>query len=277
MAAERNLGSLETRAEPGARVEQHGIRLGTVADLIFDRGLRTLIGYEVAGVDGVRRFLPQIACGTTTPTSVEVAVPTAMLSAGELAFYRDQGVALSRLDGRVLSVPVISPAAEHEFQHWEIGYSGSGDGVTTAFEASAEDVGGGIAKVRVSGEVDLYTAPELKEALSNAIEGGARSVLVDLSQATFIDSTTLGVLMGARQAAAARRRRARDRLQRPEHPQDLRDHAARPDLRDLRQRRRRRSSISRDAPRPVAARLERAASRTRSGCRSRRSRSRRRR
>ena len=53
------------------------------------------------------------------------------------------------------------------------------------------------AGVVVLGEADIYTAPELKEALAAAIETGATSILVDLSGATFIDSTTLGVLMGA--------------------------------------------------------------------------------
>jgi anti-sigma B factor antagonist len=68
--------------------------------------------------------------------------------------------------------------------------------VSTGFRASAIDIGDGVATVRVVGEADLYTAPELKEALSTAIDGGARRVLVDLSETTFIDSTTLGVLMG---------------------------------------------------------------------------------
>ena len=49
----------------------------------------------------------------------------------------------------------------------------------------------------VGGEVDLSTAPELKELLNGVIDGGREVVLVDLSKATFIDSTTLGVLMGA--------------------------------------------------------------------------------
>jgi anti-sigma B factor antagonist len=49
----------------------------------------------------------------------------------------------------------------------------------------------------VAGEVDLATAPELKEALAEVVAGGAQGVLVDLSKATFIDSTTLGVLMSA--------------------------------------------------------------------------------
>jgi anti-sigma B factor antagonist len=68
--------------------------------------------------------------------------------------------------------------------------------VSATFRASAIDIGGGVATVSVVGEADLYTAPELKEALTTAIDGGARGVLVDLSETTFIDSTTLGVLMG---------------------------------------------------------------------------------
>ena len=65
------------------------------------------------------------------------------------------------------------------------------------FEISATDLGSGVACVAVGGEVDLHTAPALKAALGEAIDAGARNVLVDLSNATFIDSTTLGVLMGA--------------------------------------------------------------------------------
>jgi len=64
-------------------------------------------------------------------------------------------------------------------------------------ETSTLDLGDGVVQVSVSGEVDLYTAPALKGALREAIDGGGRRVLVDLSQATFIDSTTLGVLIGA--------------------------------------------------------------------------------
>ena len=65
------------------------------------------------------------------------------------------------------------------------------------FEISTADLGGGLASVAVGGEVDLHTAPALKTALAEAIDRGSRHVLVDLSRATFIDSTTLGVLMGA--------------------------------------------------------------------------------
>jgi anti-sigma B factor antagonist len=51
--------------------------------------------------------------------------------------------------------------------------------------------------VSLSGEVDLYAAPEFKQRLLELIEAGAALVVVDLSKTTFIDSTTLGVLMGA--------------------------------------------------------------------------------
>ena len=64
-------------------------------------------------------------------------------------------------------------------------------------DISTADLGDGVATVAVAGEVDLYTAPALKQAIGDAIDQGARNVLVDLSRTTFIDSTTLGVLMGA--------------------------------------------------------------------------------
>jgi anti-sigma B factor antagonist len=65
------------------------------------------------------------------------------------------------------------------------------------FRVSSAELSEGVSSVIVGGEVDLSTAPELKEVLNGVIDGGARLVLVDLSTATFIDSTTLGVLMGA--------------------------------------------------------------------------------
>jgi anti-sigma B factor antagonist len=51
--------------------------------------------------------------------------------------------------------------------------------------------------VAVRGEIDLFTAPELKQKLTDAIEGGKTRIVVDLSDTTFLDSTALGVLIGA--------------------------------------------------------------------------------
>jgi anti-sigma B factor antagonist len=51
--------------------------------------------------------------------------------------------------------------------------------------------------LEVGGEVDVYTAPRLRERLIEVIDGGARSVVVDLGRVDFLDSTGLGVLVGA--------------------------------------------------------------------------------
>jgi anti-sigma B factor antagonist len=57
----------------------------------------------------------------------------------------------------------------------------------------------------VRGEIDLFTAPELKQVLAESIEAGRTRVVVDLTETTFLDSTALGVLIGA-----VKRLRSRD-------------------------------------------------------------------
>ena len=51
--------------------------------------------------------------------------------------------------------------------------------------------------VSVSGEIDLFTAPEFKQRMSAPIDEGRSNLIVDLSRTTFIDSSSLGVLIGA--------------------------------------------------------------------------------
>ncbi len=51
--------------------------------------------------------------------------------------------------------------------------------------------------VAATGEVDVYTAPVLDEALSTAVSGGATRLVVDLSGVDFLDSTGLSVLVKA--------------------------------------------------------------------------------
>ena len=64
------------------------------------------------------------------------------------------------------------------------------------FDIATERLDGGVFVIALSGEVDLYTAPEFKQQLIDAVTDGARHVIVDLTETTFIDSTTLGVLVG---------------------------------------------------------------------------------
>ena len=56
---------------------------------------------------------------------------------------------------------------------------------------------GGVCIIAVAGQADLHTAPELRSAIASAIDHGMVSLVIDLSETTFIDSMTLGVLLGA--------------------------------------------------------------------------------
>jgi len=51
--------------------------------------------------------------------------------------------------------------------------------------------------VEVSGEIDVYTAPRLREVVVSAIESGHTRLVIDIEDVAFLDSTGLGVLVGA--------------------------------------------------------------------------------
>ena len=65
-------------------------------------------------------------------------------------------------------------------------------------------VEGGRAQVKVTGEIDLFTAPELKRALRDLIDDGAADLTVDLRASTFLDSTGISALFGAYRRVRAR-------------------------------------------------------------------------
>jgi anti-sigma B factor antagonist len=64
------------------------------------------------------------------------------------------------------------------------------------FDVKTEKVDDSTYVIALAGEVDLYTAPEFKQQLLDVIGEGSKEVVVDFSDTTFIDSTTLGVLVG---------------------------------------------------------------------------------
>lgn len=51
--------------------------------------------------------------------------------------------------------------------------------------------------ITLGGEVDVYTAPRLKDALVEQLESGCTDMVVNLDGVGFIDSSGLGVLVGA--------------------------------------------------------------------------------
>jgi anti-sigma B factor antagonist len=51
--------------------------------------------------------------------------------------------------------------------------------------------------VTVSGEVDLATSPDLDDAVIAGLESGTNSVIIDLTDVSFMDSSGLGVIVRA--------------------------------------------------------------------------------
>lgn len=74
--------------------------------------------------------------------------------------------------------------------------AGVGDDLTSALSPSGAPAGGAVTVVGVAGEIDVYTAPILRDHLDELIDAGVYYLVVDLGQVTFMDSTALGVLVG---------------------------------------------------------------------------------
>jgi anti-anti-sigma factor len=65
------------------------------------------------------------------------------------------------------------------------------------FEATAAQLDDGVRVVTVRGELDLSTAAGLEGPLDDAISSGDVSVLIDLSECEFIDSTGIALIVRA--------------------------------------------------------------------------------
>lgn len=60
--------------------------------------------------------------------------------------------------------------------------------------ATREDDGRAV--VAVGGEIDVYTAPRLRDRITELVGAGHYDLVVDLEAVEFLDSTGLGVLVG---------------------------------------------------------------------------------
>jgi anti-anti-sigma factor len=65
------------------------------------------------------------------------------------------------------------------------------------FEAIASELDDGVRVIAVRGELDLSTAPELEGPLEEATATGDATVLIDLTECEFIDSTGIALIVRA--------------------------------------------------------------------------------
>ena len=69
--------------------------------------------------------------------------------------------------------------------------------VVEEFALSEERTPAGTVVLVVRGEADLHSAPELRSRIGDVLDRHLTSMVIDLSAVTFVDSTMLGVLLGA--------------------------------------------------------------------------------
>jgi anti-sigma B factor antagonist len=64
------------------------------------------------------------------------------------------------------------------------------------FHLETVGVTGDHAVLRITGEIDVYTAPDLRQEVIDLATKGVVHLIVDLSGVVFLDSTALGALVG---------------------------------------------------------------------------------
>lgn len=53
----------------------------------------------------------------------------------------------------------------------------------------------GAAVLALRGEIDVYTAPRMRQAIVDLVDAGSLNIVVDMDKVDFLDSTGLGVLV----------------------------------------------------------------------------------
>jgi anti-sigma B factor antagonist len=65
------------------------------------------------------------------------------------------------------------------------------------FQVESAELEGGVRAFSVRGELDMNTAPELERQLAEVLEEARASVMLDLTECEFIDSTGIAVIVRA--------------------------------------------------------------------------------
>jgi anti-sigma B factor antagonist len=66
-----------------------------------------------------------------------------------------------------------------------------------SFHLEAIPVGTDRAVLQITGDVDVYTAPQVRDRVIRLLADGVRHVIADLREVSFLDSTGLGALVGS--------------------------------------------------------------------------------
>jgi anti-sigma B factor antagonist len=90
----------------------------------------------------------------------------------------------------------ITPGVPDEIclaDSWDNGCMAQEESVDLKLDHHNKD---GIEIVDVEGEIDVYTAPRLRELLIDLVNNGRYQLVVNMEKVEFLDSTGLGVLVG---------------------------------------------------------------------------------
>ena len=73
---------------------------------------------------------------------------------------------------------------------------------TSEFVREARPIGEHAYLISLAGDFDLHSGPEFERRVLEALGRSATDLLIDLSEVSFIDSTTIGILMRTRKRLA---------------------------------------------------------------------------
>src|ERR687893_689612 len=72
-----------------------------------------------------------------------------------------------------------------------------GEGMLAGLEIETVETETGVPVLRIRGEIDLHTCPQLRATLLELMEAGKHDVVLDLAEVPYLDSAALGVLVDA--------------------------------------------------------------------------------